>query len=61
LETETTTETETETEKNVNSNNKLEQTNNYESVIKHPILTYFGLWVVRKKNENQKQHLNQSQ
>lgn len=34
---------------------------NYEAVIKHPILTYFRLWVVRKRNENQKQHLNQSQ
>lgn len=49
------------TKKNVYSNNKLEQSNNYEAVIKHPILPYFRLWVVRKKNENQKQHLNQSQ
>lgn len=44
-----------------NGNREECQSNNYESVIKHPILTYFGLWVVRKKNENQKQHLNQSQ
>ena len=49
------------TKKNVNSNNKLEPSINYEALIKHLILIYFGLWVVRKKNENQKQHLNQSQ
>jgi hypothetical protein len=49
------------TKKNVNSNNKLEPSINYEALIKHLILIYFGLWVVKKKNENQKQHLNQSE
>jgi hypothetical protein len=47
----------TETEKNVNSNNKMEQSNNYESVIKHPIpiLTYFGLTLkpISRNNSNE--------